>query len=772
MKSRAPRPAHLRMRAAGGGRRHKAVIVRQELYEWYASIRFAIDWKRVIEENRSRGLKKNLARFPRSIMRVKVQQLLREHAHASILNGVRPQTFKPDSWWFQRWQEDYGLSLRQANRKFAVPRWILHERLQLFWVSLFRIRQLAVLDLGYEPMQLNFDQSPYHHNETGSQNKASLGVRGSTLPVVEGNSDCKSRWTANLTTCSDETAVAAGFIPWSETMFKATRDGTIHKRLEQHRVINAFPVWLTVSVSEKGSYREHDVIEFLKKHLEEWKPGRQWRILFADDMRAHKTENVWNLCWERGYILILHGGGATPVAQTPDTDLNEHVRRLYGNKEAALLMEKMRNGQSVPRCSHEECMDLMHSILSDKELHMKASQGYKKVGQSIDLHGKEDNLIVREAALYWNQETSDGYPTMRQKVDAEMAEVVEHFEGGLVSWTKHHVRRLICKYPAHKAVDTVIENLAEDFFHDEIHDLDAQEDEDDKLDADARDSECETAVAADKEDESDASSDGDDVTAVAAECDGLAADAIDDNACEEVVALDGHQAEAVHQNNVEIATLQGCIEAIKPTGQLKVVQHLERELVNLKRRQRSLCSETPAVADAFKRLRLAEAQQAHERMLAVTQTKALQKKAKAAIAEKNAAVAALAKTRKLHQKLESTRALAMADKMFTLDMLGADDSKAKGATGRKQRFEVLDRLSSQGAGLHPEQRNLFDWWKRQWDDAMVEEHKGKWAALFAGWMQNIMNSSESNAFSAFMHEETNRVLRSKFPFALKVPGGN
>ena len=122
-------------------------------------------------------------------------------------------------------------------------------------------------------------------------------------------------------------------------------------------------------IAEKGSYREHDVNAFLKKQLEEWKPGREWRILLADDMRAHKTENVWNLCWERGYVLILHGGGATPVAQTPDTDLNETVRRLYGNKEAALLMEKMRNGQCVPKCSHEECMDLMHSILCDKDLH-------------------------------------------------------------------------------------------------------------------------------------------------------------------------------------------------------------------------------------------------------------------------------------------------------------------------------------------------------------------------------------------------------------------
>ena len=142
-------------------------------------------------------------------MRVKVQQLLREHVHASLLNGMAVQTFNPDSHWFNGWQEDYGLSLRKANRKYAVPKHVLQERLHLFWVSLFRVRQLAVLALGYEPMQLNWDQSPYHHNESGSQNKATLAVRCSNVPVVEGNSDCKSRWSANLTTCSSDTAVAA-----------------------------------------------------------------------------------------------------------------------------------------------------------------------------------------------------------------------------------------------------------------------------------------------------------------------------------------------------------------------------------------------------------------------------------------------------------------------------------------------------------------------------------------------------------------------------------
>ena len=138
-----------------------------------------------------------------------------------------------------------------GNRKIAVPRHVLKESLELFWVSLFRFRKLAVRALGYDPLMLNFDQSPYHHNESGSQNKATLGVRGSTVPVVEGNCDVRSRWTANLTTCSSVTAVAAGFVPPVEFMFKGTRDGKVHKRLTEHRRRRGFPSWITVNTSEK-----------------------------------------------------------------------------------------------------------------------------------------------------------------------------------------------------------------------------------------------------------------------------------------------------------------------------------------------------------------------------------------------------------------------------------------------------------------------------------------------------------------------------------------
>ena len=67
---------------------------------------------------------------------------------------------------------------KTADRSCGVPREVLKVRPELFWVSLFILMRLAELCLGYKPVMWNFDQSPYHHNESGSQNKGTLGVRG------------------------------------------------------------------------------------------------------------------------------------------------------------------------------------------------------------------------------------------------------------------------------------------------------------------------------------------------------------------------------------------------------------------------------------------------------------------------------------------------------------------------------------------------------------------------------------------------------------------
>ena len=40
-------------------------------------------------------------------------------------------------------------------------------------------------------------------------------------------------------------------------------------------------------------------------------------------------------------------------------------------------------------------MTLMYLVLSDPELHIRAAKGYKFVGQSIHLQGKEDAMVCR-----------------------------------------------------------------------------------------------------------------------------------------------------------------------------------------------------------------------------------------------------------------------------------------------------------------------------------------------------------------------------------------
>ena len=122
----------------------------------------------------------------------------------------------------------------------------------------------------------------------------------------------------------------------------------------------------------------------------------------------------------------------------------------------------------MPKLTHEECMDLILDVRSDAELHRKASQGYKKVGQSIGILGKEDNQIVREAAKYWNEETTDGHLNRRHNKNAEIAEVAEHVVEKHIVRSEAYVRRLICDYPRRPKSDFVVQNLGEEFAHDSI----------------------------------------------------------------------------------------------------------------------------------------------------------------------------------------------------------------------------------------------------------------------------------------------------------------
>ena len=766
-------PMTRRRRAPGGGAKFKVPCVRDALYEWFVGLRYGIDWQRLAAERRSRGSSR-LCRLPRSLITAKANQLVLEYVQSSLLSGEPAVAVHIDSHWHRKFEEQYGLCMRQANRKYAVPRPIVKERQETNWVNIFRVRYLIVLAFGYDPLLLNFDQSPFHHNETGSQNKPTLAVKCSVVPVVEGNSDVKSRWTANLTVQShfpnyDPGNQLSRFpFPAAECMFKAESQGAVDKRLQAFRKSRNFPPWLTVTVGPKGSYRDADVIEWLKRHLEPWMPGRDLRIYLCDDYKCHKTKNVWNYCWQCGYIHMVRGGGTTPIGQPPDTDLNEFVRAAYSHKESAMLMDKMRGGQVVPSLSHEECMTVMLGVLSDPALHIHASKGFKKVGDAVDLHGKEDLLICREAGVLWNEPTTDGYPNMRAKIDAELQDLKEEFDSGGITFCERDVKRLIDPYPKHDKVDRVLENLGEDFYHDSVHrlensaelsavateDADAQAGEDDS-----------TSDGADSNDERE------DFSTIAAASDHLPAVAASEVTVprEDIVPVRAYASEQVGRLMDTIHALQGNVEGLRAVGCVRAVQCLEFELTKARRRLRAITQENESVLNNFNSLRRAENLRRLEQDQAIAERKEKWRDAQRAIAAEKEATKQLQVKRQKLQELESVTACKHAIKNFTLEELGKGTNNAGGVKGRKNRWEVLDRIARLKAGLSAGQRNDWQWFKEAWDKAMVTEHGADWPEQFATWMQQVLTDPRSNAFSIFVYNETCRVFKGAA--ALQVPGG-
>ena len=69
------------------------------------------------------------------------------------------------------------------------------------------------------------------------------------------------------------------------------------------------------------------------------------------------------------------------MTQTPDTDLNQHVRREYTALESAYMIEDMKKGVSVPKNPPTKCMDMMIQVCINTSLHVHAADGYKKTEQ-------------------------------------------------------------------------------------------------------------------------------------------------------------------------------------------------------------------------------------------------------------------------------------------------------------------------------------------------------------------------------------------------------
>ena len=196
-----------------------------------------------------------------------------------------------DGRWLDVLLAEYRLSSRQPNRKFKVPRWVLAERLKMFWIAAAKLRMLVLLTFGYDPEFRNVDQSPFHSNEAGSAECGTLALKGApTVPLIESHAATRERISLNSVTDSSKERIKRE-LPGFELMFKA--DGKQKEaKLQAYVASLNLPFKVSVVTGPSGSYREHDIIEFLEKWLEEWGPNRRWEFFLLDAYVPGLTDNV------------------------------------------------------------------------------------------------------------------------------------------------------------------------------------------------------------------------------------------------------------------------------------------------------------------------------------------------------------------------------------------------------------------------------------------------------------------------------------------------
>ena len=750
-------------RAGAQGQPSLCPLIREQLFEWWQGMRYSIDWKGLEAMNRIRG-RKCLTRFPRSVLKAKTMELMAAYCAECLLHGLTVKMFKLSSQWFKCWEREYGLTMRMPNRKYKVPKYVLEERMRLWWITLFRIRALCVAVNGYDPEMENWDQSPFHNNETGAQNVSTLAFKGAPeVPLIEGHTDTRKRWTGNFVTWSNKARILEEGPPYAEYCFKAEGDRLVLK-LREHIRSRGYGPWVTVITSPKGSYRESDVLSFLDTHLPKFEHERRWRIIMGDDFAAHKADNVFRLCWSRGYVLVIHGGGCTPVGQTVDTDMNQHVKRDYMAREACELMSQFRN-TTIPVPSVKECaaIDMMTEVLSRTQLHLDAADGYKKTGATVDIDGKEDAQICREAGKFWHE------LGMRAIIDREVALVREEAAAGRLKWTQQQVRSLINAYPAHRRVDDVLEKMGDDTAIPDDEKAYAEDDACEREDGESSDDVDaeETAMPMEGEEKENEEEDDDEEEGTeawsreAAHGDGhghsgaaVAVKSVD------ISGISVAEAEEVEKSETLIDALRQSVATLKNCGALSACSNLENEIRKERRRQRSLSKASTAVAVALVRQREFEVlQRERRRQLELDATKQMLKARTAAKVEAAQAKALLQKRKNELAQLENILETSQALKRFTPESMGAGHPKGCGAAGRKLRLEVLDRMARTGVGLSPAQKNDWQWFKQSWDQKMLEEHGAEWGDLFASWVQKAANDitkGQANTFSLLVHNETRR----------------
>ena len=449
------------------------------------------------------------------------------------------------------------------------------------------------------------------------------------------------------------------------------------------------------------------------------------------------------------------------VAQTNDTDLHYHVRKRFIELQQDRMIRKARlAGGGLQDLDRKENIDIMIEAMSDTELHMRASRGYKYTGTMVALDGTEDDQIVREAGIFWRE------LHMRDEIDSAVAEIDAQYQAGNLPWTWAIVQSLITPFPHKRQLDVVLPGQEDEATEDpdgvlwELEDLEVAKEGEEDLEAENEEEEGEEFDPADWHENH---------MPGAGARPGSDSDALHGGG----VGLSAEQSDVVIEQSERVRTLQEATRVIAGLedsvgasliATVKRVMHMETKRFNQRNKT------DPAVRQELRSLLDAEEARIRRDRAALQEHMRQTREKDRVKRELTELAARLRKTRQQNREAEAVVAARAQIKAYSLESLGIGKKNGGGQQYHKTRMEVMERLR-RVAKLSPQQTAHWDYFKSAWDKSMSHSCNQDWAVMFSQMMQQIVNdltAGKLNALSEFMYNETKRSLL-EVP-ALMVPG--
>ena len=386
---RARVPGDVRIRARGGqGAGYKCPELRELLWDWFVDMRASVA----------------------TIMTPKILMSKAKELAETILQLQRATgCFAPlpdiNRMWLLRWKRDKGVVLRKPNCRFKCSKEVLVRRLRAMWINLYKVRYLASRVLGSDlgDQIYGIDEKPLHMNEGGSKVIGTLEVSGA--PVVrlkENHAQTRERVSLMTSVTSNPDVAASPALMPLEMLCKGKTDRRITG------LVRPAGMRVSLQVAEKGSYRNENILQYLRRWLDPWTELRaqrkDWRILLLDVAKSHLGPEVIALCHSRGYCTLYHYGCTTGVAQVNDTDLHAELSHIYIDLEQVAFHDmQLFDPGNFSRSLQAVLDDACGAWRACN--HLKGVRGHKSNALSNALDGSEDYLISasRDAGKLWHE---------------------------------------------------------------------------------------------------------------------------------------------------------------------------------------------------------------------------------------------------------------------------------------------------------------------------------------------------------------------------------